>query len=304
MEPIDRATLSRLNAARETGASSLRLKAAAMRISILFCAALTLLSAADTPQELMEKGHFKRVRAIVDQNYRANPKDPETLWLMARLKQTWHELPAALDFAEKALAANPKEARYHYQVGDIVGEMASEASLFHQVSLGRRFKKEMDAALALDPDNVEVLKDLLGYYFLAPGIVGGDKAEGHALADQIMKLDPVAGYDAQIDVAHFEKQKNVPYEEIYRKMIAARPTAYTPHIQLSNLLLNRKNYEESLAQAREAIRMDPGRAPGHTLIAVALAFQGKWADLDAAVVEAEKDIPDDFSRNIAPAWSA
>src|SRR5579872_2302321 len=153
----------------------------------------------------------------------------------------------------------------------------------------------MDATLALDSKNVGALNNMIGYYFMAPGIIGGDKTKGHSIADEIMKIDPIAGYNAQITVAHFEKQKNVPYEEIYRKMIAARPEAYMPHIQLASFLVNQKKYDEALAQGREALRIDPGRAAGHTVIAVALVFQQKWSELDAALAQAEKEVPDDLT---------
>src|SRR5271157_1053881 len=171
------------------------------------------LCAADTPATLMENGHFKQARALVEQMYHSNPKDPETLWAMSRLREAWKDLPAALDFAEKALAANPKEPRYHLQVAGVVGSIAEHASLLRQISMGRRFKKEIDAALALDPRNVEALDNLIGYYFMAPAIIGGDKAKARAIAEQIMRIDPVAGYKAQIEVAEFDRQK-APYEEI------------------------------------------------------------------------------------------
>jgi tetratricopeptide (TPR) repeat protein len=232
-------------------------------------------SAADSPQALMESGHWKRARVLVEQSYRANPQDAETLWMMSRLKQAWHDLPAALDFGEKALAANPKESRYHLQVAEVVGDLAEKSGLLKQISLGRRFKKEIDASLTLDSRNTQALNNLMAYYYMAPSVIGGDKAKGRSIGEQIMRIDPVAGYNAQIQAANFEKQKDVPYEEIFLKMIAARPTAYSPHVQLANTLFGQKKYAEALEQGREAVRIDPGRSAGHTVVAAALALQAK-----------------------------
>lgn len=253
-----------------------------------------LLCAAETPAALMEQGHFKRARALVEQQYRANPNDPETLWAKSTLAHVWKDRQSALDFAERALADNPKEARYHLRVADVVGDMAEKAGFLKQVSLGRRFKREVDAALELDPKNVEALMDLIGYYFMAPAIIGGDKAKARGFAEQVMRIDPVAGYNAQIQVAHFEK-RTPPFEEIYRKSVAARPTAYMPHIQLGGVLVGQKKYDEAMEQAREALRIDPGRTYGYTLQAIVLALQDKWTDLDAALAQAEKGSPDDFT---------
>ena len=88
---------------------------------------------------------------------RATPDDPETLYLNAAVKQIWGDLDAAEKLAERAVAANPKEARYHYRLAMISGEKAQKASVIHQLGLARRFKKEAEATLALDPNHVRAL---------------------------------------------------------------------------------------------------------------------------------------------------
>jgi tetratricopeptide (TPR) repeat protein len=213
---------------------------------------------------------------------------------MSRIKQEWHDLNAALDFAEKAVAANPREARYHLQVAEVAGDLAQRVGVVRQLSLGRRFKKEVDATVALDPKNIEGLQDLVAYYFVAPGIMGGDKARARQTAAQIMQIDVEAGYIAQIQLARLEQQQHAPFEEIYRKMVAARPESYEGRMQLGGYLAGQKKYDEAMEQAREALRIDPGRIGGHTLAAAALAYQGKWPELDAILARAEKEVPDDL----------
>ena len=54
-----------------------------------------------SPRDLIEAGHYKRARAMVE----ARPSsDAETLYLMATLKQAWGDLDAAEKFAERAVA--------------------------------------------------------------------------------------------------------------------------------------------------------------------------------------------------------
>src|ERR1700676_2345698 len=123
-----------------------------MMVHTLVTALLAAASlAAQTPEELIEAGHFKRARALVEAR---NPNDPETLYLMATLKEQWGDLDTAEKLAERAVAANPKDARYHYRLADILGSKAQRASVIHQIGLGRRFKKESDAALAIDPNHI------------------------------------------------------------------------------------------------------------------------------------------------------
>jgi tetratricopeptide (TPR) repeat protein len=243
-----------------------------------------------SPRELIEGGHFKRARALVDAR---NANDAETLYLQATLKQIYGELDAAQKLAERAVAANPKEAQYHYRLSDITGEMAQKASVFRQVGLGRTFKKECDAALALDPNHVEALKNMMQFYLHAPGIVGGDKAKAHAIADQLMKLDPVEGYLAQIMLARMDKQ-NARADELVDRSMQMRAETYSAHLWLASYLASQKfrKYPEAEQHAREAVRMHPDRIGGSSLLAAILVREDKWPELDAALAQAEKDNPD------------
>ena len=107
--------------------------------------------------------------------------------------------------------------------------------------------------MALDPKNIEALHGLVAYYFMAPGIIGGDKAKARQIAAQIMQIDVEAGYNAQIQVAQFEK-KQQGFEEIYRKMVAVRPESYQGHVELGAYLVGQKKYDQAMEQAREALR--------------------------------------------------
>ena len=260
---------------------------------VFLCAAW--LPAADTPQALMDSGHHKRVRAIAEPLYRDHPNDPEALWMMSFVKLTWGDHKAALELAEKAVAAVPQNPRYRLGLAQALGEEAQKASILRQPGLARRFKKELDTTLALDPKNVEAMKYMIMYDFEAPGIMGGDKAQGRALAERIMRIDTVQGYLAQVMVARYDKQDN-RVEELIRKAVNAGPSSYQAHLNLANFCLGSvKKYAEAESLARTAIRIDPGRAGAHSALVVSLIAEDKWAEIDGVLAQAEKDVPDDFT---------
>src|SRR3954471_20236961 len=137
-----------------------------MRLLLLLsCAALY---GQPSPEKLIEEGHWKRARAIVEARFAANPKDPETLYLMSWIKQGLGDPAAAEQLAEKAVAADPKVAKYHFRLAEAVGEQAGKAGKLKQIGLGRRFKKEIDATLALDPKHIPALRYLMMFELQAP----------------------------------------------------------------------------------------------------------------------------------------
>ena len=258
------------------------------------------LYAVDTPQALMDDGHHKRLRAIAERQYRDHPNDPEALWMMSFVKLSWDDHKTALELAEKAVAADPKNPRYHLALAQAVGREAQTASILRQPGLALRFKRELAATLALDPKNLEAMELTIAFDFQAPGIMGGDKAHGRATAEQMVRIDPVRGYLEQAMVARYDKQGN-RIEELLRKAVEAGPANYLAHVILAEFCLNPlKKYGEAEALARDALRMDPGRVNAHTILAVSLIVQDRWAELDGALAQAEKDVPD----NLFPYFNA
>ncbi|HUI56390.1 MAG TPA: tetratricopeptide repeat protein [Bryobacteraceae bacterium] len=125
--------------------------------------------------------------------------------------------------------------------------------------------------------------------------MGGDKSQGRAVAEQIMRIDPVEGYLAQLTVARYDKQDSRT-EELLRKAVEAGPADYQARVRLAKFCLGTaKQYAEGEAQARTALRIDPTRTGAHVALVAALIAQDKWGELDAALAEAEKDVPDDLS---------
>jgi tetratricopeptide (TPR) repeat protein len=264
-----------------------------MRIGRFILAAalgVTLLPAQPAGQDLIDGGHFKRLRALVATR---NPTDPETLFLTASVKHIWGDLDAAETLAEKAVAADPKNPRYHYRLAQILGEKAQKASVLHQFGLARRFKKEAETTIALDPNHVRALQVMIEFHLAAPGVIGGDKAKARAIAAQLMKIDPAEGYRAQITLARYDKQDG-RIEELLRKAVEVRPDSYDARMALGDWCANQKKFDEAAGHAREAIRLHPDRAVPHGLLAAVLVQQDKWTDLDAALVQSEKADPDNL----------
>src|SRR5207245_102501 len=148
-------------------------------------------------EALMESGHWKQARTWVERLARTDPDDAVTAYLLSRVRLAFGDLESALSLAQKAVLLDGSAARYHFQLARVYGEMAERAGTFKQLALARRFRREAEAAVALDGACLEAKMGLMEYYARAPRLIGGDRGKAAALADDIARLDASEGYLAR-----------------------------------------------------------------------------------------------------------
>jgi tetratricopeptide (TPR) repeat protein len=248
--------------------------------------------------DLAEHGHWKRLKALVEPRAAANPNDAEAQWLLSRARMAFKDMDGALAPAEKAAALDPKNVEYRWQVAQVVGEMASSASVFKQMGLAKRYRREVDAALALNPKHTPSLMGLMEYYYRAPGIVGGDKAKAEAIPDQLMAINKVDGHLAKARLlSRAEPPQPGQVEQVYVQAVLADPSRYEPHVNLANIYASGTAPRWDLAEkeALTAKRIDADRTAPYSILAAVYATSEKWTELDAILAEAEKKIPDNLT---------
>lgn len=267
--------------------------------SLAFVSALGLQSGAQSPAaDLAEHGHWKRLKALVEPRVAANPGDAEAQWLLSRVRMAYRDEDGALAPAEKAVALDPKNVEYRWQLAQVVGEQAGNASIFRQLGLAKRFKREVDAALAIDPNHTEAMIGLMEFYDRAPGIAGGDKAKAAALIDRIATVNKVDALVAK--VRRLGRQSPPPLNEIEQawvQAVQADPSRFEPHTNLASIYASGAAPRWELAEKEAAIakKLDPDRTAPYSILAAVYAHGERWAELDAILAEAETKIPDNLT---------
>jgi len=268
--------------------------------------------------QLFAQAHYLRAETLVKAALRLNPTAPHTLVLASEIEWAFYHQDTSIAYAEKAVLEADGSAETHTQLTNALGTrlMNSNAGTFEKISLARRFKKEAERALQLNPNDSDALEDLAQYQWNAPGFVGGDKGHAQQLADHLFQVDPPRG--ASLKASFLEPEKDPTHrfpavEALWRKAIAARPTSYEAHIGLAEALIQASTALEKTAptvpdlhlaqaetEAKAALAIDPGRAAAYRQLAVIAATQHRWADLDALLKRARAAVPDD----LAPAYHA
>ena len=169
--------------------------------------------------------------------------DPLANFLLSQIRNAFGDRSAPLTLAEKAVALDGRTAKYHRQLGEVGGVLAQHANALQEVFLARRFRKEIDAAVALDPLDIQAWRYLPEFYLLAPGIVGGDRRKAAATAEQT--------------------------EALLVKAAAAEPPSYRARIELARFYRDsgQRTLNQAERLAKDAIRLDRGRVDAYAVLA-------------------------------------
>lgn len=244
--------------------------------------------AAQTPAEdLIAAGHWKRARALVEPHWRQHPEDALANFLMSQIRAAFGDRESPRDLAEKAVTLDPRVAKFHRQLAEVMGIEAEHANIIRQGILAARFKREIELALVLDQRDIQALRDLMEYYLLAPGLIGGDKAKAREVADRIAAIGAAEGFLARARLGD---------PGALAHAVEVGPMSYKTRIALAGFLLSPDHRDLDTAErhAREALRMDPTRADAYAILAVIHADRGQWSQLETVLADSEAAVPDDF----------
>ncbi len=118
-----------------------------MRIGLLAFTCLLAIepgAAQSLPEKVIEAGHWKKARAIVESQIRNDPRDAMANFLFSQIRNAFGDRESPLVFAEKAVSLDGRVAKYHRQIAEVIGVRAQHSGMLQQLVLARRFKKEID----------------------------------------------------------------------------------------------------------------------------------------------------------------
>lgn len=184
----------------------------------LFAAALA--AGDDSAPALLAAGRADDAITTLHSKINASPRDAEAYNLLCRAYFSMGDWDRGISACEKAVALDPNNSRYHMWLGRIYGEKADGSNFFSAASLAGKVRTEFEAAVRLDPNNVDARSDLGEFYLEAPGIVGGGREKAEAQAQALAGLDAAKADYLKGRIA--EKKKDLAgAEKEYRNAIAA-----------------------------------------------------------------------------------
>ncbi len=243
---------------------------------------------------LIDGGHWKRARAILEERVRKNPADARATFLLSQVKIAFGDLNSALKLAENVVRLENENADYHAILARVYGELAQSAGAFRRMMYGLRFKNEAETALRLNARHIDARYELMLFYLNAPAAMGG-KPKARALAQEIVNVNAWEGYMAQARLAR-EESDWLNVEAFYLKAVAVAPGEYDSQAALAEFYVSdhQRKFELAEKHARLALSADHGQTRAYAVLAAVLASQHRLPELDEVLGQAEKNNPDDF----------
>lgn len=163
----------------------------------------------------------------------------------------------AVEWFEKAVKLDDKNADNHLWLARALGTVAEKANVFRQPFLAKRIKSEFERTVQLDAQNLGGHDGLIQYYLQAPGFMGGSVDKARAEAEVIAKINPLRGHFARAQVADHEKDP-AGAEREYRAAATENPDSLSAVSALANTLVNLKRGDEAFATLDAYLAHHPG----------------------------------------------
>jgi tetratricopeptide (TPR) repeat protein len=235
---------------------------------VLFIAAFPLFPATDFETDLekakllFNSGRIFEARELLESLTAQNEKISEAWFYLGRIAQSENRLNDAEKYFKRAIKLDEFRSPYHHWLGRIYGMQAINASVFRQPFLARNSRRSFETAVELDPDNIEARFDLVQFYIVAPGIVGGSSGKAYEHAEAIKQRDSIRGHGAY----GFIYSREDEFDKAEREFIAARdlePANPDPYYWLGFLYVRMENYSAAFDQLDTLISYNPELMPAY-----------------------------------------
>ena len=179
-------------------------------------------------EPLIAAGKFTEAQDIAQKAIAADPKNAEAHYCLGLVFIEQDKYAEATPHFEKAVALTPNASKYHRSLGDAYGLAALNASLFHKLALAKKSKAAYEKAVELDPTSTHARTSLIHYLWEAPAIAGGGKDKAYAQIGELEKINPPAAR-AQRLAYYIKDKKYAEARALLAADLAANPKNHLAH---------------------------------------------------------------------------
>lgn len=232
--------------------------------------------------QLFEQGRYAESKSALVALTRSEPRTADAWYYLGRIALVDGDGEGAARALERAVALNPRDARSHHWLGRAYSRQAVRAGKLKQAMLAGKIRGEFETAVALAPDNVEARSDLLQYYVVVPGLMGGSVDKARVQAKEIARRNPLRGRLAHA-VLHERARDAAGAEKEYLAAVSESPDSAVAYYALGNMYQRTARYGEAVAVYDRLLARQPAARAARYHIGRASSLSG--LDLERGVCE-------------------
>jgi tetratricopeptide (TPR) repeat protein len=191
------------------------------------------------------------------------------------------KVDAAIEAGEAAVERLADDSHAWLWLGRAYGQQAMAASLLAKPKWAGRTRDAFEKAVALDAGNLDARFDLMQYYVMAPGFMGGGRDKADAQASALRERDAVMGKLADAVLADVDEQPTQA-EQALREALRLDPASARARVTLSARLQRQERWDESRSLWRERLTAAPDDALAQYQLGRLAAVSGE--ELDAGLL--------------------
>jgi tetratricopeptide (TPR) repeat protein len=252
-----------------------------MRPALLFALCLAPIAAraqsnpsVERGRELFDARRYDEARAALAP---AADDDPQVAYYRGRIALVEGNAVEAVRWLERAVGRDGERADYRLWLSRAYGREALDAGFGRRISLARHVKNTLERAIQLDPENTDARQELLRFYLVAPGFMGGSSRKAREQADAIARTNPLRGRIARGAIAEAD-DRDADAEREYRAAIESAPDSAAAYYALAAFYQRTKQYDNAFATYDQLLRVAPAETEVHYQLGRTAALSGKRLD--------------------------
>lgn len=208
-------------------------------------------------RELVDSRKNEEALPLLQRALEADQGDHEAHHLMTKVLLRMQKHDEAKKHGEQAVELADSISDYHLWVARVYLAKAMESGVINAFRYARKGKKAYQKALTFDSLNVEARLELCMYLLSAPGIVGGDRAEGKSQAQILVQQDSLYGAYAWASVYEREEDPEKAEAALRRAVELDTSSTYYARYALGYFLERSGQYDKAAEVFRDILENKP-----------------------------------------------
>ncbi|RVU35703.1 hypothetical protein EOE67_12820 [Rheinheimera riviphila] len=224
-------------------------------LSLLTCSLFSQAYDLTQLQHHLDRQQFRKLHQAVEQ-LPETPTKAELRVMQVKAMLSLKDDEALEELMPTLLKDFPNHAELIFLASANQFNLAQSGSMFSAPGRAKKGLAYLQQAVKLEPDNLEYQRTLIGFYYSAPGIAGGDEDEAKRLADALLTKNTIHGTLAHADILR-KNEKNTEALALIDTQLAAQPDNTELLEAKAALLASEKKAAEAFALYQKALTLYP-----------------------------------------------